>query len=241
MQILFFVGWILLILAFAAASTEPFLAQIGRGGLMTSSYDLWYALAPGNLVVTEIRIERFSSTLWHSVIYNVLQAPGWLVLGLPGGLLTWYCRPNRVMSAAVREEYERQRESLFVIDELSREAKLDENYDPEEDDRAPVHLLFDMEQDDDEDIQNNMDPGDHPAGYPAADYADDYLRDLAEDQRVAREVNSDDIENDVAEHVRIVDGLPFTETNKLGLNLDTNDNNNDTKDDDWLKPLPPEK
>lgn len=209
MLVLFYIGWGFLVLAFAAAATEPFLVQVGRGGFMTSTYDLWYALAPGHLIVTEIRLERFSPALWNTVIYTILQAPGWFVLGLPGCLLTWYCRPNRVMSPEVREEYERQRESLFVIDELSRNARLDESYDPNEDDRAPVHSLFDLEHEEDPDIRDTLDPDDPPAGYPSETYLDDYLHDLEQDQRAIRESWSGGVEADVERHVRLVDERPF--------------------------------
>jgi hypothetical protein len=210
MRIPYYLGWIALALAFAAAATEPFLVQLGKGGFMTSSHDLWYALAPGNLVVTEIRMEREWPALWDPYLVTLLQAPAWLLAGVPGVILVWYCHPNRIMSPGVREEYERQRESLFVIDELSDQALLDETYDPHEDDQAPSHLLFNLHEDEDEDIRNSIDPEDVPAGYPGLDYADDYMADLKRDRDATEELK-DHIEGlDDPDQIRIVDGLAFS-------------------------------
>ena len=75
-----------------------------------------------------------------------------------------------------------------------------------------------------------MDPGNHPAGYPSETYADEYLRDLEEDQIAAREANSADIEADVEEHVRIVDGLAFTETPAILKTSDTIDDEPEADD-----------
>ena len=170
---------------------------------MTSTYDLWYALAPGNLVVTEIRIERLWPALWDPVLLALLQVPAWLLTGAPGLALVWYCHPNRIMSPEAREEYERQCESLFVIDELSSRARLDENYDPHEDDRAPSHLMFDLDKDEDEDIRNSVYASDVPAGYPGLDYEDEYLHDLERERQATEELMAEAMES---EQARINDG-----------------------------------
>ncbi len=167
MRIFFFLGVAFLVIAFASASAEPFLVMIGRGGLMTSTYDLWYALAPRSLVLSQIRIERAFPILWDPVLRTLLMVPAWLLFGVPGGALAWLCRPHKETPAAILEEYHRQRESLFVIDELSREARKDPDFDPAEDDRAPVHLLFDLEQSEDEEIRASVLRGDTPHGYPS--------------------------------------------------------------------------
>ncbi len=230
MRILFYMGWVALVMAFAAAATEPFLVQIGRGGFMTSTYDLWYAMAPSKLVIAEIRVERIWPTLWDPILVTVLQAPAWVLAGAPGLALVWYCRPNRVMSPEVREEYERQKESLFVIDELSDQAKLDDNYDPHEDDRAPSHLLFDLDEDDDEDIRNAVDARDVPAGYPGLDYADEYIKDVERDRLATeelREMQSNPTDRDEDNPVRIIDGLAFS---KSALRIEMEASNDDTSD-----------
>mgnify|MGYP003970654195 CR=1 FL=1 len=177
---------------------------------MTSTYDLWYAMAPGHLVVSEIRIERFWMPLWDPILVGILQIPAWLLAGVPGGVLTWYCRPNRIMSPEVREEYERQRESLFVIDELSDQAMLDENYDPHEDDRAPSHLMFHLDQDDDEEMRDSVFVSDVPAGYPGLNYDEEFMSDIVRDRATLDEMNESTIVPLDDDQVRIVDGLAFT-------------------------------
>ncbi len=174
MQILFLCGWFLILLAFGAAASEPFVVvtNSSRGftsHVLTSAYDLWYAMAPGNLVLSKIKIVSISPVLWDPLLVGLLQLPGWLIAGGPGLALAWLCRPNRLMSFDVEEEYERQKESLFIVDTLTENAKSDETWDPNEDDRSPVHLLFDLDQSDDEDIRNSQFKGDLPAGVPTAD------------------------------------------------------------------------
>ncbi len=210
MRLVFYFGWLLLVVAFVSTAAEPFLVQLGRGGLMTSSYDLWYALSPASLVITEIRIDRLWPALWDPVLVTLLQVPAWLLAGGPGLVAVWTCRPNKVMSPEVQEEYERQRESLFIIDELSDQALLDENYDPREDDRAPSHLMFDLHKDEDDDIRESVYPGDTPAGYPDDDYADEYLNDLKREQQAIEELR-DHMANPLeVDSVRIIDGLAFS-------------------------------
>ncbi len=178
MRILFYFGWALLIFAFLITATDPYLAMLGAGGLWTPTYDVWYAYAPGSLVLTEIRIEKVMPALWDPVIVTILQVPGWLLFGIPGTALVWIFRPNKVMSPEMREEYERHKESLFVIDELSREARMDEHYDHGEDDQAPSHQMFDLHMDEDEDIRASVTKGDIPAGYPAPEYLENWDAEL---------------------------------------------------------------
>ena len=174
MHILFLFGWLLLIAAFATAASEPFVmfTVSGRGitsSIVTSAYDLWYTLAPGHLVLSKIRIEAISPTLWDPILRSLLYLPAWLLFGMPGFILAWYCRPNRVMSVEVREEYERQKESLFVLEELNRAARKDETYHPREDDRSPVHELFDLDKSEDEDIRKAVTEQDHTIRDPSLD------------------------------------------------------------------------
>jgi len=75
----------------------------------------------------------------------------------------------------------RHKESLFIIDELSREARMDEDYDANEDDRSPVHSMFDLHESDDEDVRASVTKGDIPAGYPGPEYLEDWDADLSRD------------------------------------------------------------
>ncbi|MBC8239834.1 MAG: hypothetical protein H8E30_05080 [Alphaproteobacteria bacterium] len=178
MRFLFYAGWVLLLIAFLITAVDPYLTLLGTGGMWVPALDVWYAYSPRTFILTQIRIEKFSPALWDPVIVTVLQIPGWLLFGLPGTAMTWFFRPNRVMSDDVREEYERQKESLFVLDELSRQARRDEDYDATEDDQAPVHLMFDLHESEDEDMRAAVIRGDIPAGYPPPEYLEDWNADL---------------------------------------------------------------
>lgn len=214
MRILFYLGWVLLIAAFLITGADPFLTQLGKGGIWTSFHDVWYAYAPHSLIISQIRIEKVAPVLWDPVILTILQVPGWLLFGLPGGVLVWTCRPNKVMSEDMREEYERQKESLFVLDELSREARKDENYDPHEDDQAPAHLMFDLHESEDDDMRAAVTPGDIPAGYPPPEYLEDWSPDLtAENADGMGGVNPDP---DITEPVN-ADALPY---DSISVDLD---------------------
>ncbi len=141
MRILFYLGWVLLFLAFAGAAAESIPRSLPGGaplgGWFVSAYDLWYAAKPGSLVVTQIQIERISPFLWDPVIVGLLALPAWLLFGLPGALLTWFFRPHREMTAEQREELEKQEESLLLYDKLVEEARA-AGFD-DDDDRAPYH------------------------------------------------------------------------------------------------------
>lgn len=214
MRFLFYLGWALLIAAFLITAADPFLTLLGEGGLWTPAYEVWYAYDPHSLILSQIRVEKITPALWDPVIVSVLQIPGWLLFGVPGAVLTWTCRPNKVMSDDVREEYERQKESLFVLDELSREARRDEDYDPNEDDQAPAHLMFDLHESEDEDMRAAVTRGDIPAGYPTPDYLENWSPDLTtEDADGMGGSNADMIEPVSA------DALPY-ET--ISVDLDVN-------------------
>ena len=47
----------------------------------------------------------------------IFALPGWLTFGLPGGLLVWFCRSNK---DSISEE---DHDSMFLFDELSKQAK----------------------------------------------------------------------------------------------------------------------
>ena len=135
MNKLFYLGWLLLIVAFAAASAE---AVASRPGTFLSAHELWYAISAKHFTITQIRIERISPALWDPVLLGILTLPAWLLFGLPGVLLAWYCRPGRVLSPEEEEDHRKHEESLFLLDELAKEAKRN-GYIDNDDDMAPDH------------------------------------------------------------------------------------------------------
>jgi len=145
MRILFYLGWVFLVLAFAAGAAESIPRALpGDEGLFVSAYDLWYASKPGSLVVAQIRVEKISPALWDPVIVSVLALPGWLLCLVPGIGLTWFCRPNREMSDEVREGLKFQEESFLLFDRLARDAKEAGYVDGGYDDRRPDHSGHDL-------------------------------------------------------------------------------------------------
>ncbi len=147
MRVLFYLGWMFLVLAFAAAAAEAIPRTMpGNYGSIISAYELWYAAAPGNLVVAQIQVEKISPVLWDPVLVGILALPAWFLFALPGVILVWFCRPNREMSEADRQDLAKQEESLLLYDQLAREAK-EAGYD-DNDDRTPDHeghVLIDSE------------------------------------------------------------------------------------------------
>jgi len=139
MIVLFYLGWVLLIAAFAAAAAESTVrAQPGIGGIITSAHDLWYTIWPGSLVVAQIQIEKAAPILWDPILVAVLAVPAWVLLGVPGITLAWLFRPSRLLTANEREEFQKHQDSLFLYDELERDATT-WNEDDGFDDRSPDH------------------------------------------------------------------------------------------------------
>lgn len=144
MKVLFYFGWVLLVLAFAGGAAAVIPRTLTGGGFVVSAYDLWYAAWPGSLIITQIRIERFLHPwLWDPILVTLLALPAWLLFGLPGGLLAWYTRPNKEMSAAEREDLAKQEESFQLYDRLAREAR-ESGIDEAEDDQLPDHASHDV-------------------------------------------------------------------------------------------------
>jgi hypothetical protein len=141
MRPLFYLGWVLLALAFLAGAAQvvPRALPGGTSGTVVSAYELWYAAWPGTLIATQIRVERLLHPwLWDPALVTLLKLPAWLLFGLPGGLLTWFFRPHREMSEAEREELQKQEESLLLYDRLAQEAR-DAGFSDDEDDQLPDH------------------------------------------------------------------------------------------------------
>ena len=141
MKVLFYLGWVLLALAFTtgAAQVVPRALPGGTSGGVVSAYELWYAAWPGTLITTQIKIERLLHPwLWDPALVTLLKLPAWLLLGLPGAMLTWFLRPQRGLSEAEREDLRKQEESLLLYDRLAREAR-EAGFSDDEDDQLPDH------------------------------------------------------------------------------------------------------
>ncbi len=138
MIVLFYFGWLLLVLAFIAGAAESVVRQGPGSGILVPAYDLWYTIWPGGLVITQIRIEKFAPLLWDPVLVSVLAIPAWALLAGPGSALAWYLRPNRILTRDQIEDMRKHEESLMLYDELAR-AALAEGADINDDDMAPDH------------------------------------------------------------------------------------------------------
>jgi len=138
MRFLYYIGFMLLILAFASAAADVIPRNFARngGGSFVSAYDLLYAIWPGKLVVAQIYVERLSFVLWDPFLTSLLAFPAWLLLGLPGGLLAWLNRPFKELSPEIIESMRQQEESLQLYDKLTQDAR-DAGFDDEEYDQSP--------------------------------------------------------------------------------------------------------
>lgn len=139
MRVFYYLGFTLLLLAFASGAAEvvPRTFTRGGGGGFVSAYDLLYAAWPGKLIVAQIHVEKLSSALWDPILTGLLAMPAWLLLGLPGGALAWFHRPHKEMSPEVAEGLRRQEEILQLYDKLEREAR-EAGYDDSVDDQGPT-------------------------------------------------------------------------------------------------------
>jgi len=120
---MFYLGWVLLLVAFASAAAEAVVrAYPGWGGIFASAHDLWYTIWPGSLVVTQIRVEKVMPALWDPVILTVLALPAWALFGVSGTALVWLYRPGRFLTQAECDEFNKFQEAIFLHDKLNREA-----------------------------------------------------------------------------------------------------------------------
>ena len=113
MKVLFLLGWGLLIIAFGASAAEMAAHAIGgaRGAFISFS-----------VVIAAMWPNAWSAlqgALGVGLSKAIFALPGWLTFGLPGGLLVWFCRSNK---DSLSEE---ESDSMFLFDELSKQAKQD--------------------------------------------------------------------------------------------------------------------
>jgi hypothetical protein len=84
----FILGWLFFGLAFMLAAAE---SAVGRH-FITSTNDLLLTLIPSKWIILK---HKLASPLFDMVAMPLLQLPGWLLAGLPAGVLLWRCRPHR--------------------------------------------------------------------------------------------------------------------------------------------------
>lgn len=88
-------GLVLLVGAFIAAAAEMAAqAHMGTFGFL-SAYSTMDALFPARLAQVQDFVGRqISPLVLDFVIRPILVLPGWLILGLPGGIIAWRSRPD---------------------------------------------------------------------------------------------------------------------------------------------------
>jgi hypothetical protein len=129
-----YLGWALLIGAFAAAAAEVVVSPRPRSlTIFVSAYDLWYTGWPGSLIFTQIRVERVASILWDPVLVSLLMFPGWLLLGVPGAVFAWFWRPKG--TAMIDDDAaQRQHQEVMALyeDLVIEEQRRIKNHDSED-------------------------------------------------------------------------------------------------------------
>lgn len=92
-----FIGWVLLVLAVAAAGYEVMAALNAGGWRPIALGELWFKIHPASLNGAQAGIQRYIAPwLWEPGITTILRAPGWVVFGVPAVLLLWLCRQRTV-------------------------------------------------------------------------------------------------------------------------------------------------
>lgn len=87
------IGWLLILLAIAAAGHEIIAAIEAKSYRFKAFGELWYMIDRSSLNIFQAAIQRHVwPFLWDGVIAPVLLWPAWLVLGIPGILITRLCR-----------------------------------------------------------------------------------------------------------------------------------------------------
>ncbi len=157
MRAAFFLGWLMMLGAFAAASAESIARGMANQHMFfMPAHELWRALWPASYIFFEARILSLAPVTWDPFILTLLTPPAYVLLGVPGAILAWLCRPEHRLSPEEERDFQQQEASLFLFDELAREAKIwsrETGEDPRGDDRLPSHELIDQ-------FENGPDPAD---------------------------------------------------------------------------------
>ena len=113
MKALFLIGWVFLIIAFGAAAAEM------AAGALSKTRGAFVSFSSVIAAMWPTVWSALQSALGPGLSKAIFALPGWLTFGLPGGLLVWFCRPNK--EALSQEDHD----SMFLFDELSKQAKAD--------------------------------------------------------------------------------------------------------------------
>lgn len=140
MPVFFLCGLALLCLAFVATAYEA-VSPDRAGSLFLSAGELWRSFSPAGMDGFRGHVEAlFGALAWDPVMTTMLRLPAWVLIGVPGGVLTWIGRPHR---EPVDEDFDEG--DLFLFDRLARAAKDEDGIDAADDDMAPRHDVFDPE------------------------------------------------------------------------------------------------
>ena len=76
------------------------------GLVMTSVGETWNQLHEASLIETQTFLSsRFFGPLLQPVVSGLLGLPGWLVFGVPGGLLAWMGRTRRARVFVKQDQF----------------------------------------------------------------------------------------------------------------------------------------
>lgn len=123
-RVLFLLGCLLFLVAFISAGAETAVHVKADSRLtLLSAHDLWYRLDPDGFLLFQFQIKKHvGQLLWDPVLVAVLSLPAWLILGVPGAALVWFCRSPREAGGGPDEE------ALYLYDRLAAAAR-EEGYD----------------------------------------------------------------------------------------------------------------
>lgn len=147
-------GLVFLAAAFLAAAFEIAARGMGGGSAgLLSAWQVWFVHAPETLLKARLFTETlFGIAAWESIVAPVLTLPGWLILGVPGGLFMWLAG-RRPTNATEQGGDAMEEESLYLYDALTRAAN-DEGHTEQEtdlytDSAADIHGSWKDEDDHD--------------------------------------------------------------------------------------------
>jgi len=127
MRSFYYLGWALLIVAFATAAAEVMVPQlVVATSIFVSAHELWYTAWPSSLIGTQIRVERLAPFLWDPVLVQILALPGWFLFGLPGVGLVWVSRDKDVADSRARAEVEKYEEAMLVYESFTAPSNIED-------------------------------------------------------------------------------------------------------------------
>ena len=91
-----FIGWFFIVAALSALVYEMIEAFNAGGWRIIALGETWFKLHTPSLNTTQAVIQRYIAPwLWEPVITTILLWPGWIVFGVPGGLMIWLCHKRK--------------------------------------------------------------------------------------------------------------------------------------------------